>query len=97
MSSLWKAFVGSWSGWPRDMTQLVADLWSVPDDQLFSDCRGEDTTRAVTSSNGKRSRSEIAMHIVEVHRGCDDLAAPVNQMRDWPDGKRIEPADFHLS
>ena len=37
------------------------------------------------------------MHIVEVRRGCDDLAAPMKQMRDWPDGKRIEPADFHLS
>ena len=37
------------------------------------------------------------MHIVEVRRGGDDLAAPMNQMRDWLDGKRIEPADFHLS
>jgi hypothetical protein len=37
------------------------------------------------------------MHIVEVRRGGDDLVIPMNQMRNWLDSKRIEPAAFRLS
>jgi hypothetical protein len=37
------------------------------------------------------------MYIVEVRRGGDDLASPMNQMRTWLDAKRIEPVVFQLS
>ena len=37
------------------------------------------------------------MYIVEVRRGGDDLASPMNQMRTWLDAKRIEPVVFKLS
>jgi hypothetical protein len=37
------------------------------------------------------------MYIVEVFRGGAGLAAPMNQMRTWLDGKGIEPVIFRLS
>ena len=37
------------------------------------------------------------MYIVEVRRGGDDVAGPMNQMRTWLDAKRIEPVVFQLS
>ena len=37
------------------------------------------------------------MHIVEVHRDGDDLAAPMAEMRSWLDAARIQPAIFRLS
>ena len=37
------------------------------------------------------------MYIVEVRRGGDDLAGPMNQMRTWLDAKRVEPVVFQLS
>ena len=36
------------------------------------------------------------MYIVEVFRGGEGLAGPMNQMRTWLDGKRIEPVVFQL-
>ena len=37
------------------------------------------------------------MYIVEVFRGGAGLAAPMNQMRTWLDGKGIKPVIFRLS
>ena len=37
------------------------------------------------------------MHVVEIHHGSEELAAPLSQMRTWLDGKRIEPSAFQLS
>jgi hypothetical protein len=37
------------------------------------------------------------VHIVDVRSSGDDLAAPLNQMRTWLDGRRIEPVVFRLS
>ena len=37
------------------------------------------------------------MYTVEVFRGGAGLAAPMNQMRTWLDGKGIEPVIFRLA
>ena len=37
------------------------------------------------------------MHIVEIRRGGEGLAAPMTQMRMWLDARRIEPATFGMS
>jgi hypothetical protein len=37
------------------------------------------------------------MQVVEVRCSGDELAAPMNQMRTWLDGRHIEPAVFRLS
>ena len=37
------------------------------------------------------------MHVVEIHHGGEELAAPMSQMRNWLDGKGIEPSVFQLS
>jgi len=37
------------------------------------------------------------MHVVEIHHASEGLAAPMSQMRNWLDGKRIEPSTFQLS
>jgi hypothetical protein len=37
------------------------------------------------------------MHIVEIRRGGDDMAGPMNQMRTWLDGRSIEPVAFRMS
>ena len=37
------------------------------------------------------------MHIVEVRRAGEDLAAPMAEMRTWLDNERIQPAIFRLS
>ena len=37
------------------------------------------------------------MHIVEIPRDGEGLAAPMTQMRMWLDARRIEPATFGMS
>jgi hypothetical protein len=37
------------------------------------------------------------MHIVEVRRDGDGLAAPMAQMRTWLDGRGIQPTVFRMS
>ena len=37
------------------------------------------------------------MHIVEIPRDGEGLAAPMSQMRMWLDARRIEPATFGMS
>ena len=37
------------------------------------------------------------MHIVEIPREGEGLAAPMTQMRMWLDARRIEPATFGMS
>src|SRR5580700_3264665 len=42
-------------------------------------------------------RGECSMHIVEVRRNGDGIAAEMNQMRDWLDAHRVEPLLFQLN
>lgn len=42
-------------------------------------------------------RGEYSMHIVEVRRNGDGIAAEMNQMRGWLDAHRIEPQLFQLN
>ena len=37
------------------------------------------------------------MHIVEIRRDGEGLAAPMTQMRMWLDARRVEPATFGMS
>ena len=37
------------------------------------------------------------VHIVEVHRDGEELAAPTAQMRNWLDNEHIQPTIFRMS